>query len=140
MAAMGGSPQVVNGEAQANGRGGLGEANLAGQGEQLVAVAEDGGGCGDGVPEDIAEAAERGHGEVGGWGAIWSQSASAARAGSVPRSSRRAPDCLILAEVEDREGEGGTGCERFWRGDDRLLRVAGVIRIRGDGGLGEGDG
>ena len=52
--------EVLDGEAEANGCGGLLEFGLADELEELCAVAEEGRCGGGGVPEDVAEAAESG--------------------------------------------------------------------------------
>jgi hypothetical protein len=81
---------VLDGEAEVDGGGTIGEALLADGLEEFGAVAEEELWSGDGVPEDVAEAAE-GYRDGGGcgWGGA-SQSVSRAWDSAAPRRSRRA--------------------------------------------------
>ena len=85
---------VLDREAEADGGGGLAQPGAAHGLEELGAVAEEDGRRGDGIPEDVAEAAQGGAvgGTAGSLGAMASQSAARAWSAGAPMRSRRSAE------------------------------------------------
>ncbi len=139
---------VLDGEAKVDGGGFFGEAKFADGLEELCAVAEEELGCGDGIPEDIAEAAQGGD-EGGGCGV------GATGAGGVGAGADGVPvgveglgggraDAFEAggvdgdgAGVDGVEGDGGAGREGCGEGEDDFRGAAGVVGVGVDEVLGE---
>ncbi len=126
---------VFDGEAEADGRGGLIELGLADGLEELCAVAEEGGGGGGGVPEDVAEAAEGG--DLGGDGVPVGNEGLRGRGADAFETLAGLGD---LAGVEGGELEGRAGGERLGEGDDGFFGLAGVVGVGVNEMLGVGEG
>lgn len=130
---------VLDGQPQAESGGYVPGAVGGGEGEELVAVAEDGGGGGDGVPEHVAEAAQGSGGGIGrGGDAV--PVASGGFGGWCAEEFEAGGRLKDHAGVDGGDVEGGSGGERLGGGENSLLGIAGVVGVSGDGGLGEGAG
>jgi hypothetical protein len=102
--------------------------------EEAGAVAEDDGDAGDGIPDDVAEAAQAGE---GGGGSGPSRSGGLRR-----RGFRWYEEALGVggdgAGVGDVKLEGGAGGERLGEGDGGFMELAGVVGVGVEDGDGEG--
>ena len=101
--------EVLDCQAEAGCGGGLAELCGSDRLEELGAVAEEDGGGGDGIPENVTEAAKRR--AVGG--EIASQSAASDWLSGAPMRSRRCADCRIVPEyraVIAMVAPGASGC------------------------------
>ena len=124
----------LDGEVQAEVRAGHAQLVLAHLVEEARAVAEDDGNAGDGVPDDIAEAAQAGEGDadlvpVGVEGHVVGGSDG-------EQALRRLGDG---AGVGDVELEGCAGGERRGERDGGFVQLAGVVGVGVERGDGEGD-
>src|SRR5580658_8057354 len=120
-------------KAQAEESSGEAELVLADFVEEARAVAEDDGDAGDGVPDDVAEAAEAG--EVGGDLVPVRVEGYVVRGADGEEALGAGGDG---AGVSDVKLEGCAGGERRGEGDGGFVELAGVVGVRVEGGYGEG--
>ena len=134
----GGLAFVLDGNAEVDACGPLCEARDGDGLEELCAVAEEERRCGDGVPEDVAEAAEGG-GESAGGGVVGTAVGGTCADGvpiGVEGFGGRCADALEArgvrgdgAGVEGVEREGGARGEGGWEIQDRFGGFAGVVDV-----------
>ena len=124
----------LDGEAKAE--VGAGEAKLvfADFVEEAGAVAEDDGNAGDGIPDDVAEAAQAGEGGV--------DLVPVGVEGDVVRGADGEQALGVDGDgagVGDVELQGGAGGEGLGESDGGFVELAGVVGVGVEGGDGKGD-